>query len=165
MPGFVEAFDTEPTWNFTFFAPSNTAFENLGTYWQTFAATKKGKWWLGNQLKHHYVPNSQLKTSDFNETLTSVQASTYLWISTRIAEDTLVLNEVASVTEADIPITNVTLTSTLAAYSQSLTEAQGVVHIIDHVLDPSAQVFNVDLPRQEQVFIAGSCSNPDLAYC
>lgn len=105
--GFVQAFDTNPTWSFTFFAPSNAAFENLGTYYETFAATRKGKWWIGNQLKNHYVPNSQLKSGDFNTSLTRIQSSTFQWISTQVVDGTLTLNEVASVTEADIPITSV----------------------------------------------------------
>ncbi|KAI6914782.1 hypothetical protein KC318_g462 [Hortaea werneckii] len=148
MPaGFAQAFATEPTWDFTFFAPSNTAFENVGTYWETYAATAKGNWWLGNQLKYHYVPNTKLQKSDFNSTLSRTQTSTYLWISTQIKQEELVLNEVATVIEADIPVTG------------------GIVHIIDRVLDPSAQIFNEDLPRQDQEFIPGSCSNDALPYC
>jgi hypothetical protein len=42
---------------------------------------------------------------------------------------------------------------------------KGVVHFIDHVLDPSAQIYNIELPNEPQAFIPGSCSNPDLAYC
>lgn len=105
--GFVQAFDTEATWDFTFFAPSNTAFENLGTYWQTFAATPKGKWWIGNQLKTHYVPNSILDSNSFNSTSARVQTSTYLWLSAQMVSGRLLLNQVATVTEADIPVTNV----------------------------------------------------------
>lgn len=37
--GFKEAFDTEPTWSFTFFAPNNDAFENTGRYFLTFDET------------------------------------------------------------------------------------------------------------------------------
>jgi hypothetical protein len=37
--GFVKAFDTAPAWSFTFFAPSNEAFEHTGAYYSTFAAT------------------------------------------------------------------------------------------------------------------------------
>lgn len=37
--GFVNAFDTAPTWSFTFFAPSNEAFEHTGAYYSSFAAT------------------------------------------------------------------------------------------------------------------------------
>lgn len=37
--GFVKAFDTAPTWSFTFLAPSNEAFENTGAYYSSFAAT------------------------------------------------------------------------------------------------------------------------------
>jgi uncharacterized surface protein with fasciclin (FAS1) repeats len=37
--GFEKAFETVPTWEFTFFAPSNDAFENIGSYFTTFAAT------------------------------------------------------------------------------------------------------------------------------
>ncbi|KKP05653.1 hypothetical protein THAR02_02207 [Trichoderma harzianum] len=51
--GFGEAFDTAPSWSYTFFAPSDTAFRNTGAYYSTFAATPKGKWWLGNLLQHH----------------------------------------------------------------------------------------------------------------
>lgn len=107
MPGFAQACATEPTWDFTFFAPSNTAFEIVGTYWETYAATAKGNWWLGNQLKYHYVPNTKLQKSDFNSALSRTQTSTYLWISTQIKQEELVLNEVATVTEADIPVTGV----------------------------------------------------------
>jgi Fasciclin domain. len=38
--GFVKAFDAAPTWSFTFFAPSNEAFENTGAYYSSFAATR-----------------------------------------------------------------------------------------------------------------------------
>lgn len=37
--GFVKAFDTTPNWSFTFFAPSNAAFEHTGSYYESFAAT------------------------------------------------------------------------------------------------------------------------------
>ncbi|KAJ6006302.1 hypothetical protein N7451_004246 [Penicillium sp. IBT 35674x] len=37
--GFAKAFDTAPTWSFTFLAPSNEAFENTGAYYSSFAAT------------------------------------------------------------------------------------------------------------------------------
>lgn len=37
--GFAKAFDTAPTWPFTFFAPSNEAFEHTGAYYNTFATT------------------------------------------------------------------------------------------------------------------------------
>ncbi|GAC75876.1 actin-related protein Arp2/3 complex, subunit ARPC4 [Moesziomyces antarcticus T-34] len=56
--GFEKAFQTEPTWAFTFFAPSNDAFENLGEYYRSFLATPRGKWWFGNQIMSHYVPNT-----------------------------------------------------------------------------------------------------------
>ncbi|GAT27630.1 hypothetical protein RIB2604_02113240 [Aspergillus luchuensis] len=101
LGGFAQAFDTDPDWKFTFFAPNNNAL-------------KKGKWWLGNTIIHHYVPNSELTSASFNETLQRFQ---------------------------------------------------GVVHIIDRILDPSAQIFESDLPRMSQTFIAGSCSNPQLSYC
>jgi hypothetical protein len=39
------------------------------------------------------------------------------------------------------------------------------VHIVDHVLDPSAQVFEPDVAKTSQSFIPGSCSNPLLPYC
>lgn len=37
--GFEAAFETPPTWNFTFFAPNNAAFNNAGQYFDTFAKT------------------------------------------------------------------------------------------------------------------------------
>ncbi|KAM0105521.1 hypothetical protein ACP6JB_008851 [Aspergillus fumigatus] len=41
--GFSEAFDTDPTWKFTFFAPNNDAFEkNVGRYFNTFESTPYG---------------------------------------------------------------------------------------------------------------------------
>lgn len=39
VTGFEEAFDTNPTWNFTFFAPNNDAFNNTGQYFETFEKT------------------------------------------------------------------------------------------------------------------------------
>lgn len=38
--GFAKAFNTTPTWNFTFFAPSNEAFNNTGAYFETYANTR-----------------------------------------------------------------------------------------------------------------------------
>lgn len=46
-----------------------------------------------------------------------------------------------------------------------LTVLEGIVHVIDHILDPASQVFERDLPKLTQSFIAGSCSNTALAYC
>jgi hypothetical protein len=34
---------------------------------------RKGKWWLGNSILHHYVPNTNLKSSNFNETYQQFQ--------------------------------------------------------------------------------------------
>ncbi|KAF2022032.1 hypothetical protein BU24DRAFT_488335 [Aaosphaeria arxii CBS 175.79] len=128
--GFVTAFDTPATWNYTFFAPSNTAFNNTGAYYSTFKATPKGKWWLGNLLTHHYVPNSILRKEDFNETLSRLQTATFLYVSAQQHDGIVTLNKVAKVTESDI-----------------LVGANGIVHIIDHVLDPSAQIFAPELPK------------------
>jgi uncharacterized surface protein with fasciclin (FAS1) repeats len=105
--GFLQAFDTDPTWSFTFFAPSNAAFENLGEYFTTYAATAKGKQWLGNLLTHHYVPNSSLKSTVVNNTLMRVQSGNYNFISAQKIDGTVTLNNVAQVTEADIPVTSV----------------------------------------------------------
>ncbi|OBT60913.1 hypothetical protein VE03_10805 [Pseudogymnoascus sp. 23342-1-I1] len=145
--GFLQAFDSPTTWSYTFFAPSNTAFNNTGAYFSTFAATPKGKWWLGNLIQHHYVPNTQLKTSAFNTSSTRIQTGSFLYVGTKIVGDQLVLNNVAAVTDANIPVTN------------------GIVHVIDHILDPSAQLFMTDVAKTSQAFIAGSCSNPLLTYC
>lgn len=88
--GFSEAFGTHPTWKFTFFAPNNDAFEkNVGRYFNTFESApyghppksmrwlltvhRKGKWWLGNSILHHYIPNTSLKSSNFNETYQQFQ--------------------------------------------------------------------------------------------
>ncbi|KAL2884017.1 hypothetical protein SGCOL_000656 [Colletotrichum sp. CLE4] len=146
--GFTDAFDTTPTWDFTFFAPSNAAFEkHTGQYFNTFTPTPKGKWWLGSLVQHHYVPNSQLLTSVFNETATRIQTGSYLYVGTRVKDGQVWLNDVAAVTEGDLRVT------------------KGIVHIIDHVLDPSAQLFEADKPKAGQKFIAGSCSDTSLPYC
>ncbi|KAL7946811.1 FAS1 domain-containing protein [Trichoderma barbatum] len=108
--GFNEAFDTAPSWSYTFFAPSDTAFRNTGAYYSTFAATPKGKWWLGNLLQHHYVPNSQLMVKNFNTTYTRFQTGTFLFVGAQIVSGNLTLNRVSSVTEADIPVTKAQLT-------------------------------------------------------
>ncbi|ETS86072.1 hypothetical protein PFICI_04097 [Pestalotiopsis fici W106-1] len=147
VPGFVQAFNTPTSWKYTFFAPSNTAFDKTGQYFETFANTPKGKWWLGNLLQHHYVPNTELKSSAFNSTALRFQTGSFLYIGAQVDGDQLRLNNASTVTEADIPVTN------------------GLVHIIDHFLDPSAQIFEADLPRASQSFIAGSCSNTALPYC
>ncbi|KAL1858796.1 hypothetical protein VTK73DRAFT_7801 [Phialemonium thermophilum] len=143
--GFREAFDTPASWSFTFFAPSNAAFNNTGAYFATYAATPKGRWWLGNLVQHHYVPNSQLKSSLFNSTYTRIQTGLYLYVGTQVVGGgQLMLNNVSAVVEADLPVSN------------------GVVHIIDHILDPAAQLFEPDVPKSSQAFIAGSCANPAL---
>lgn len=105
--GFLEAFDSPATWSYTFFAPSNTAFNNTGAYYSTFAATPKGKWWLGNLIQHHYVPNTQFKTSAFNTSSTRIQTGSFLYIGTQIVGGQLVLNNVSTVTDANHPVTNV----------------------------------------------------------
>jgi uncharacterized surface protein with fasciclin (FAS1) repeats len=140
--GFSEAFGTDPTWKFTFFAPNNDAFEkNVGRYFNTFEATpygdrnksmrslltvhRKGKWWLGNSILHHYVPNTSLKSSNFNETyqqfqviqhqglkghmswLTEWQTATFLYVGAEVQNGNLLLNKVATVVEKDIAITQV----------------------------------------------------------
>ncbi|KAI8307069.1 hypothetical protein K4K61_003910 [Colletotrichum sp. SAR11_59] len=146
--GFLEAFDTTPTWDFTFFAPSNDAFaKHTGQYFNTFTPTPKGKWWLGNLIQHHYIPNTQLNISVFNETASRIQAGSYLYIGTQIKDGTLWLNDVATVTEGDLRVT------------------KGTIHIIDRILDPSAQLFEVDRPKAGQKFIPGSCSDTSLPYC
>ncbi|KAF4155075.1 hypothetical protein CNMCM6936_002004 [Aspergillus lentulus] len=146
--GFSEAFSTDPTWKFTFFAPNNDAFEkNVGRYFNTFESTPKGKWWLANTILHHYVPNTNLKSSNFNGTYQQFQTATFLYVGAEVQNGNLLLNKVATVVEKDIAIT------------------QGVVHIIDRILDPSAQIFEGDLSRISQAFIPGSCSNPNLPYC
>ncbi|KAH6971170.1 FAS1 domain-containing protein [Ilyonectria sp. MPI-CAGE-AT-0026] len=145
--GFVQALNTSTNWQFTFFAPSNKAFENTGQYFETFTKTAKGKWWLGNLIQHHYVPNSVLKKSAFSTNSTRIQTGTFLYIGTQVVDGVLVLNNASSVTEADLTTTN------------------GVVHIIDHILDPSAQIFQPDVTKTSQKFIPGSCANPALPYC
>jgi uncharacterized surface protein with fasciclin (FAS1) repeats len=162
--GFSQAFHTIPTWSFTFFAPSNTAFNNTGAYFASYAATPKGKWWLGNLIQHHYVPNTQLKSSAFNNGYTRIQTGTFLYVGTQVVDGQLMLNNVSAVTSADLPVTSV---STLNTWSRLINaeSKKGIVHIIDHVLDPSAQVFEHDVTKTSQSFIPGSCSNPQLPYC
>ncbi|KAI0385665.1 FAS1 domain-containing protein [Hypomontagnella monticulosa] len=145
--GFTQAFNTLPTWNFTFFAPSDTAFNHTGQYFNTYTATPKGRWWLGNIIQHHYIPNTQLKISSFSTNFTRFQTGTFLYVGAQVVDDNLILNRAANVVEADIPVTN------------------GLVHIIDRIIDPSTMIFEADIEKTKQSFIAGSCSNPDLPYC
>lgn len=105
----MQALNTSATWQYTFFAPSNKAFNNTGEYFETFAKTAKGKWWLGNLIQHHYVPNAKLKTSDFGSTTTRLQTSTYLYVSAKTVNEDLILNSVATVTEGNLPVTNVSI--------------------------------------------------------
>lgn len=105
--GFLQAFDSQATWSYTFFAPSNTAFNNTGAYYSTFAATPKGKWWLGNLIQHHYIPNTKLKTSAFNTSSTRIQTGSFLYVGTQIVGGQLVLNNASVVTDANLPVTNV----------------------------------------------------------
>lgn len=107
--GFLQAFDTIPQWTYTFFAPSNAAFKNTGEYFTTFATTPKGKWWLGNLIQHHYVPNSRLKSSAFNSSYTRIQTGSFLYIGTQNVGSQLILNNVSTVTSADIPATSVSI--------------------------------------------------------
>ncbi|KAL4887824.1 hypothetical protein BDV59DRAFT_196962 [Aspergillus ambiguus] len=62
-------------------------------------------------------------------------AATYLFVGSQVENGTVVLNQV------------------------------GLVHTIDRILDPSAQIFGSDLPQISQTFIARNCSNPKLSYC
>ncbi|KAL4751949.1 hypothetical protein BDW72DRAFT_192459 [Aspergillus terricola var. indicus] len=105
--GFKEAFDTEPTWSFTFFAPNNDAFKNTGRYFLTFDETPKGKWWTGNTVIHHYVLNTILKKENFNETYQRVQklqTGSYLFVGAQLDNEELVLNQVAKMVESDISV-------------------------------------------------------------
>ncbi|KAF8856805.1 hypothetical protein BDZ45DRAFT_803937 [Acephala macrosclerotiorum] len=140
------AFDTAATWSYNFFAPSNAAFSNTGAYFSTYAATPKGKWWLGNPIQHHHAPNSQLKTTTFNTSSTRIQTGSFLYVGTQIVDGQLVLNNVSTVTSTNLPVTS------------------EIVHVIDHILDPFAQIFEPDVWKTSQSFIAGSCSNPKLPY-
>lgn len=107
MAGFLQAFDTAPQWTYTFFAPSNTAFNNTGLYYSTYSATPKGKWWLGSLIQHHYIPNSELKTSSFTAEYTRIQTGSYLYIGTQIVGGKLMLNNVSTVINANLPVTSV----------------------------------------------------------
>lgn len=107
--GFLQAFDTAPQWSYTFFAPSNTAFNNTGEYFNTFVTTPKGKWWLGNLIQHHYVPNSQLRSTAFTASYTRIQTGSFLYIGTQVIGGQLILNNVSSVTTADLPVTSVSV--------------------------------------------------------
>ena len=76
-----------------------------------YAATLKGKWWLGNLIQHHYVPNTALELSSFNSTELRFQTGSYLYVQAQLQNDQLILNDVASVTEANIAVTNVSIIS------------------------------------------------------
>jgi uncharacterized surface protein with fasciclin (FAS1) repeats len=116
--GFLQAFDTAPTWSYTLFAPSNTAFNNTGEYYSTFIATPKGKWWLGNLIQHHYVPNSQLETSAFTTSYTRIQTGSFLFIGTQVVDGQLVLNNVSTVTSGNLPVTSVSKSPSLGISSR-----------------------------------------------
>lgn len=111
IEGFRQALATSADWKYTFFAPSNQAFNNSGQYYDTFATTPKGIWWSGQMLQHHYVPNSLLYTSNFTEERTRIQLGSYLWASTQVKDNDLFVNQVATVTEGDIAVTSVSLAS------------------------------------------------------
>ena len=71
-------------------------------------AGRKGKWWRGNLLQHHYVPNTAIGSTAINSTLVRFQTGTYMYVS--VQKDTagdILLNKVAKVTEANIEVTNV----------------------------------------------------------
>lgn len=107
ITGFTQAFSTPTNWKFTFFAPTDTAFKNTGYYFDTFAATPKGKWWLGNLLQHHYVPNTAMTSKSFNATALRFQTGSFLYVGAQVVDGQIKLNNYASIVEADIPVTNV----------------------------------------------------------
>ena len=109
--GFAQAFATSVNWQYTFFAPSNTAFNNTGQYYNEFAGTPKGQWWVGQMLQHHYIPNSILYTANFTEEKTRIQSGSYLFLGTQIVDGDLVLNNAATVVDKDLPVTNVSVYS------------------------------------------------------
>ena len=113
----MQALNTTPTWQYTFFAPSNKAFNNTGQYYETNSNTPKGKWWLGNLIQHHYVPNSKLNTSAFSRESTRIQTGSYLYISTQVVDNNLILNGVARVTTSDIEVTNVCIRGLIGGLS------------------------------------------------
>ncbi|KAJ5812479.1 hypothetical protein N7474_008780 [Penicillium riverlandense] len=103
--GFTEAFSTDATWDYTFFAPNNDAFEQYtGRYFQDNAETPKGKWWMGNTIIHHYVPNTALDLSAFSSTYQRFQTATYLYVGAQIVDGDLTLNQVAKVVEGDFHV-------------------------------------------------------------
>jgi hypothetical protein len=90
---------------------------NVGQYFDTFADSPKGKWWLGNLLQHHYVPNSALKSTAFNNTLLRLQTGSFLYVGAQTVSGQIILNHAAAVVEADIPVTNVRRTPIPAVMS------------------------------------------------
>ncbi|KAJ0126355.1 Retrovirus-related Pol polyprotein from transposon TNT 1-94 [Fusarium oxysporum f. sp. albedinis] len=98
-------------------------------------------------VQHHYIPNSRLYASNFTEDNTRIQLGSYLWASAEIKGGDLVLNNVATIVEANIPVTN------------------GLVHMSDRILAGDAMIYEADIGTTKQGFIPGSCSNPDLPYC
>ena len=84
----------------------------------------------------------------FNSTYQRFHSGSYLYIGAQAVDNvTLQLNRVANIVEGDLMVSN------------------GIVHVIDRVLDSSAVIFEGDLPKLRQSFIAGSCSNEQLLYC
>lgn len=115
-------------------------------------------------LQHHYVPNTALQLSSFNATPLRFQTGSFLYVGAQIENGQLRLNNATTVTEASIQVTNVSPKYKRIG-SRTDKPLQGIIHIVDHFLDPSAQVFESDIPRASQAFIAGSCSNIALPYC
>ncbi|CAG9952166.1 unnamed protein product [Clonostachys rosea f. rosea IK726] len=146
-PGFAQAFDTSVNWQYTFFAPSNTAFNNTGQYYNEFAGTPKGQWWVGQMLQHHYIPNSILYAANFTEEKTRIQSGSYLFIGAQLVDGGLVLNNAATVVDKDRHVTN------------------GIVHVIDRILAGDSMIYEGDIKKTTQGFIPGSCSNLNLSYC
>lgn len=78
-------------------------------------------------MQPHYVPNSRLTTSYFNQTLLRFQTGTYLYVCGQKMDNRVVLNRVSNVTDGDlVDVTNVRL------YKQASTSFEG-----NHLLNES----------------------------
>ena len=86
-------------------------------------------------------------------------------MGTQIVDGQLILNNVSAVTSANLPVTSVRKIFYVHSEGREANFTQGIVHVIDRILDPSAQIFESDVAKTSQSFIAGSCSNPLLPYC
>ncbi|KAI5802973.1 hypothetical protein EDC01DRAFT_763620 [Geopyxis carbonaria] len=138
-----------PGANFTFFAPSNTAFasglsQNLKRHWLSPSA--KGRADLAQVLLNHYVPVDAFTTTSelfpADGTVRRVQTAAFLYVTGKKEGGAVVLNGGIGIEDGGADLTGAT---------------GGVVHIIDGWLLPQG-AWGVDeyaVPKVKQTLVAG----------